>query len=912
MTGSLSTFLATLRAASAGSPLIPHGHCYLWKPDLVWLHLISDLLIGLAYYSIPITLVYFARKRKDLPFNWIFQLFGIFIIACGTTHFMEVWTLWHPIYWVSGTIKLLTAIASVYTAVLLVPIVPQALALPSPAQLEMANQELQQQMGERRRAEEALHNLNTELEQRINQRTAALARSNDELANGLQVRKQAEEALQRSEQRFRSLVEATSRIVWTNTPAGEMQGSQPGWSEFTGQSAAEYQGYNWVSAVHPDDAQPTIEAWQKAVDTRSMFMFEHRLRRYDGQWRTFSIRAIPVVEPDGVTIREWVGVHTDITVAKRLEEERQRAEEALRASEARFRRLSESNIVGVMITNYNGDIQEANNALLKMIGYTQQELVAGMVRWRAITPPEHLPKDERAITQINQTGACTPFEKEYIHKNGSRVPILLGCALLEGSQDTTICFALDLTERHRAEEALQASLKDLEDIKFALDKSAIVAITDARGTITSVNDKFCDISKYSREELLGRNHRLINSGYHPKEFFQQMWATISQGQVWYGEIKNRAKDGTFYWVDTTIVPFLDAQRKPYQYVAIRSDVTKRKQTKEALRQSEEFSRRIIESTQDCVKVLDLEGHLLSMNAAGQKLMEIADIEPLLRTPWANFWQGQDEQTRAAMEIACAGGSGKFIGFCPTGKGTPKWWEVVVTPILDATGRPERLLSVSHDITERKQTEEQIKAALKEKEVLLKEIHHRVKNNLQVISSLLNLQSRSLQDKQYLEIFKDSQDRIKAMALIHEKLYQAKDLARINFAGYIRDLAASLFRSYKGNSAAITLQIHIGDVSLGIDAAVPCGLIINELVSNALKHAFGMGNKGEIWIELCRNLDHQFALIVSDNGVGFPKNLDFQNTESLGLQLVNTLAAQLRGRVELSSNGGTEFKITFPT
>ncbi len=471
-------------------------------------------------------------------------------------------------------------------------------------------------------------------------------------------RQQAEEALQRSEQRFRSLVEATSHIVWTNTPAGEMQGSQPGWSEFTGQSEAEYQGYGWASAVHPDEAQTTIEAWQKAVDTRSMFMFEHRLRRYDGQWRTFSIRAIPVVEPDGTTIREWVGVHTDITVAKHLEEERQRAEEALRASEARFRRLSESNIVGVMIANHNGDIQEANDALLKMIGYTQQELVAGMVRWRAMTPPEYLPKDERAITQLNQTGTCAPFEKKYIRKDGSRVPIVIGCALLEGSQDTTICFVLDLTDRKQAEEALQA-------------------------------------------------------------------------------------------------------------------------------------------------------------------------------------------------------------------------------------------------------------ALKEKEVLLKEIHHRVKNNLQVISSLLNMQSRSIQDKQYLEIFKDSQDRIRAMALIHEKLYQAKDLARINFAGYIRDLAASLFRSYKGKSAAIALKIHIDDVSLSIDAAVPCGLIINELVSNALKHAFRMSNKGEICIELCMNLEHQFVLIVSDNGAGFPINLDFQNTESLGLQLVNTLAAQLRGSVELNSNGGTEFKITFP-
>jgi len=782
MTGFLQTFLATLPEASVGSsPFIPHGHCYLWKPDLVWLHLISDLLIGLAYYSIPITLVYFVRKRQDLPFNWIFQLFGIFIIACGTTHFMEVWTLWHPIYWVSGTIKLLTATASVYTAVLLVQLVPQALALPSPAQLEMANQELQQQVAERKRAEEALRLLNVELEERVNKRTAALTRSNQKLAAGLQSYKQAQQALRATEERYRLLVE----------------------------NVKDY-------AIFMLDSEGYIASWNAGAE---------RIKGY-------------------------------------------RADEIIGQHFCRF--------------------------------YPAEDLKCG--------------KPERELQVAEAVGR---FEEEgwRVCKDGSLFWANVVITAMYDKANKLYGFSKvtrNITERKQAEEALQASLKDLADIKFALDQAAIVALTDPKGIITSVNDKFCEISKYARAELLGQNHRLINSGYHPKSFFAQMWGTISQGQVWQGEVKNRAKDGTFYWVDTTIVPLLNSEGRPYQYVAIRNDITERKQAEEALRQSEEFSRRIIESTQDCVKVLDLEGNLLSMNAAGQKQMEITDIEPLLKTPWANFWQGQDEQTGAAMEIARAGGSGKFVGFSPTGKGTPKWWEVVVTPILDATGRPERLLSVSHDITERKQTEEQIKAALKEKEVLLKEIHHRVKNNLQVISSLLNLQSRSLQDKQYLEIFKDSQDRIKAMALIHEKLYQAKDLARINFAGYIRDLAASLFRSYKGTSAAITLQIHIDDVLLSIDAAVPCGLIINELVSNALKHAFPTGHKGEIYIGLSSNTEQKLMLIVSDNGAGFPKNLDFQNTESLGLQLVNTLAAQLRGRVELNSNGGTEFKITFPT
>ena len=213
----------------------------------------------------------------------------------------------------------------------------------------------------------------------------------------------------------------------------------------------------------------------------------------------------------------------------------------------------------------------------------------------------------------------------------------------------------------------------------------------------------------------------------------------------------------------------------------------------------------------------------------------------------------------------------------------------------------------------KESKQQIQVSLEEKEILLKEIHHRVKNNLQIISSLLNLQSGYVKDQQALASFKESQSRIKSMALIHEKLYQSsEDSLQINFAEYVQQLVVNLFRVYGVDPATVALKVQVEDILLGVDTAIPCGLILNELVSNCLKHAFPPGRSGEVNVSLMRVPDqnNKLTLTVQDNGVGFPKHIDFSNSKSLGLQLVNTLAAQLKGDVKLYCNAITKFNIEF--
>jgi len=240
-------------------------------------------------------------------------------------------------------------------------------------------------------------------------------------------------------------------------------------------------------------------------------------------------------------------------------------------------------------------------------------------------------------------------------------------------------------------------------------------------------------------------------------------------------------------------------------------------------------------------------------------------------------------------------------------GTPRDYLINVKKVSIKDGT---LLYVCRDITERKLAEDRISAALAEKVLLLKEVHHRVKNNMQIITTLLDFQAESIHDRETVKAFRDCQDRIKAMAIIHERLYESTDMASIDFARYVEGLSAYLFDTYLIEPGRIALKVEAEGISLAIDRAIPCGLIINELVSNALKHAFPGNMKGEIKVSFHREKDGSITLRVEDNGIGLPPGLDITKTGTLGMQLVNMLTKQLRGQIEISGDHGTSWEITF--
>ena len=265
---------------------------------------------------------------------------------------------------------------------------------------------------------------------------------------------------------------------------------------------------------------------------------------------------------------------------KRMLDERKRAEEARRASEARYGTLFECAPDGILIADTNSIYLDANGSICRMLGYTREELM-GLHASKIVAEAEiqHIGQGLGTI----KTKSVYQREWKFRRKNGSVFDAdVIATKMPDGN---LLAMIRDITESKRAEDQSTDVLRELKDVKAAIDEHAIVAITDPKGKITYVNDKFCAISKYARAELLGQDHRIINSGFHPKEFIGGIWHTIGAGRVWKGEIKNKAKDGTFYWVDTTIVPYLDADGKPIQYIAIRADITERKRFEQALQQT---------------------------------------------------------------------------------------------------------------------------------------------------------------------------------------------------------------------------------------------------------------------------------------------------------------------------------------
>jgi PAS domain S-box-containing protein len=342
-------------------------------------------------------------------------------------------------------------------------------------------------------------------------------------------------------------------------------------------------------------------------------------------------------------------------------------------------------------------------------------------------------------------------------------------------------------------------------------------------------------------------------------------------------------------------------------VGINIDITERKKADAALRESEEKWRTIVETVPDFITIVDRQGiiHFINRVAPGVDFAKVIG-----HSVYDYVGEEYHAPLRAALEDLFRTGAAYEMEMAAGVPGRPQRIYLVHGRPLRRDGSVVAALQIVADITVRKQNEARLEASLKEKEVLLQEIHHRVKNNLQVISSLLSLQAEHVADPMTREAFLESRGRVRTMAVLHESLYRSGDLGRIDLGRQVRGLCAELFRSYGVEPNRIELRTDLAEAPLDLDRAIPCGLLLNELVSNALKHAFPGGRGGWVRVALHTGPNAEYTLSVGDNGVGLPQDLDVLATSSLGLQLVHTLTRQLGGRLNVERTGGTTFQITF--
>jgi PAS domain S-box-containing protein len=447
-------------------------------------------------------------------------------------------------------------------------------------------------------------------------------------------------------------------------------------------------------------------------------------------------------------------------------EERHQVEAELRNSQQQLTDFVENATIGMHWVGADGRILWANQAELDLLGYDREEYLGHSIK--------EFHADNQVIDDIlarlNQNEILTSYPAKLRAKDGSIRFVLINSSVLWKEEQFihTRCFTRDIThqveseqERQQAEFNLRETLRSLEFQKFALDQSAIVAITDRQGNITEINEQFCQISQYSREELIGQTHRIINSGFHPPEFFQHLWATIAQGKVWQGEVKNRAKDGSFYWVATTIVPGLDSEGKPFQYLAIRFDVTKRKEAEEKIRDQAA----LLDVTTDAIVVRDLGNRILFWNPSAERLYGWTTEEALDELTTDLFYKASPPDLIAARQ--CVLTEGKWQG--EIGRITKSGKEVIVqsrwTLIRDDRGTPISIMAIDTDITEQKLLENQFLRAqrLESLGTLASGIAHDLNNILTPILGVAQLLPLKLPDldeknKRLLQILQDSSKR----------------------------------------------------------------------------------------------------------------------------------------------------------
>ncbi|MGC9517277.1 MAG: PAS domain S-box protein [Methanomicrobiales archaeon] len=435
------------------------------------------------------------------------------------------------------------------------------------------------------------------------------------------------------------------------------------------------------------------------------------------------------------------------------------------------------------------------------------------------------------------------------------------------------------------------------------------AIINENMIIEMVNSGFEDISGYKKSEIEGKIKFTDFTMQKDKKVIKNYMCRASNNT------KKETKNFETIFIDAfknhkdifMTIAFIPDTKKILTSIL---DISENKKSQIALRLSEEKLRIITNNMLDLIVQTDFKGNYLYVSPS---IRIILGYEPeyMLKRSIFDFLHPEDIESfklKFFNEIKDISPN-KLQHRYKNVNGNYIWLETFGNPLFDDNKLKGIVFSI-RDVTDRKIAKDKLIEALSEKEILLKEIHHRVKNNLQIISSLLRLQSRYIEDEKIGEILNDSQNRVRSMSMVHEKLYQSEDLSKIDLEEYVNNLVTELFRSYSKSAGRVKLNVEVCKILIDADKAINFGLIINELLSNSLKHAFPDNREGEIFVKFYQNRFYHYILKIIDNGIGLPDDFDCSNSKSLGMRLINNLCNQLNGDMEIICHNGTTFVITF--
>lgn len=913
---------------------IPQGYCYLWPPELVALHIVSDSIIALAYYSIPLSLIYyFIFQRKDLPFRNIFWLFAAFIISGGTTHVMEVWTLWHPVYWVSGILKIITAAISGYTAFALIPFVPQALTLLSPTQLGMIDSILQKEIIERRE----------------------------------------------TEARYQTLTEASPVGIFYADAGGDCLYVNERWCQISGITCDEALGKGWLQGIHPDDRDRVCSEWYSAAQEKLPFKSEYRFQGINHPQISWVFgQSVGQIGENG-EVKSYVCTITDITERKQIEEENRRLNETLEhrvsertaqieisnhqlQKEIAYREkialtlleltqlqnaiLNSANYT-IISTDSDGTIKTFNRAAEQLLGYSLEEVV-GKVTIAIIHEPLEVAQRAEVLSQelgvkiepgiqVLFTLPCREIADEnewtYIRKDGSRFPVLLSVTALfdsSGNINGFLGIGQDISDRKQAE-------KELRDLTNAMQNTVEgISLLDIEGRYVKVNRAYAHKCGYEPEQMLGMEWQLT---VHPGDV--EMMLSAYQEMLISGKVEVEArgvrKNRSFFYKQLTMVKSCDAQGIFNGHHCFMKDITERKLTETALQESEFKYRQIVELAEEGIWVIDRNGLTNYVNHAMARMLGYSELEMFGRPLFEFMDKSEKEKALDHIERRKQGIGDQHEFKFKSKDGKDIWTHMSTSPVMDSQDNLLSCCALVYNITSRKEAEQQmlqltedLKRSNEELEQFAYVASHDLQEPLRAVTSYTQLLAQryqgNLDDRadKYINYIVDGATRMQQLIndlLAYSRLgTRGQEFEQADCNAVVKQTMCNLQIAIAETKAVITCDAMPTVMADEFQLVQ----LFQNLVANSIK--FCRQDIPLIHIAACRQ-ESEWVFSVRDNGIGIdPQYADrifiiFQRLHGrrqysgtgIGLAMCKRIVERHGGRiwVESQEGKGATFYFTIP-